>query len=251
MLSSQKYKLIKIFKKSFNFFNLEIDKLSPRSNPELQVARILEKMQIDLVVDIGANEGQFASEIIYFGYKGKILSFEPLSSAYSRLLGSSANTSSWEVYPRCAIGDHDGEIEINISNYSVSSSILPITKLHLNAEPRSKTIGKEKVKIYKLDSIIFPYIESSKNAFLKIDTQGFEWQVLNGCEKSLSSFKGILCELSLQPLYESQHLWLEIIERLRNNGFYLYAIQPGFTDPSSGQTLQINGIFLNKSFPHQ
>lgn len=231
-------------KKVFNNFHLEIDKLAPRSNPDLQLVCALKKFNIDLVLDIGANEGQFASEIRNFGYQGKILSFEPLLSAHSKILSLSNRDSLWEVYQRCAIGDYDGDVEINVSNYSVSSSILKVSQLHLNAEPRSQTIGKEKVNIFRIDSIVSPYLEFSKNPFLKIDTQGFEWQVLDGCEHSLSYFRGVLCEVSLLPLYESQHLWKELLKRIENNGFSVWAIQPGFTDPLDGRTLQLNVIFF-------
>jgi FkbM family methyltransferase len=243
-MSSLRFTLIHTFRKAFNLFNLEIDKLSPRSNPDLQLVCALKKFNIDLVLDIGANEGQFGSGIRNFGYSGKILSFEPLAIAYSKLSLASKRDALWEVYPRCAIGDYDGTVEINVSNYSVSSSILQISKLHLNAEPRSQTIGKEKVNIFRIDSIASPYLKSSQNPFLKIDTQGFEWQVLDGCENSLSSFRGILCELSLVPLYESQHLWKELLKRIEDNGFTVWAIQPGFTDPLDGRTLQLNVIFF-------
>jgi len=244
MLFSSRFALIHIFRLTFNLLGLEVDKLAPRSNPDLQLVCGLKKHKIDLVLDIGANEGQFASAIRNFGYSGRILSFEPLSTAHSKLLSQSKRDQLWDIYERCAIGDQDGEVEINISNYSVSSSILQISKLHLNAEPRSQTIGKEKVNIFRIDSIASPYLESSQNPFLKIDTQGFEWQVLDGCENSLSSFRGILCELSLVPLYESQHLWKELLKRIEDNGFSVWAIQPGFTDPLDGRTLQLDVIFF-------
>lgn len=236
--------LSRLVKKLFNHFNLEIDKLAPRSNPDLQLVYSLKKFNIDLVLDVGANVGQFASEIRHFGYPRMIVSFEPLSTAHSKLSLSAKQDPLWEIYPRCAIGDYNGEVEINISNYSVSSSILQISNLHIDAEPRSTYIGKEKVKILRLDSIDIPSFSSSKNPFLKIDTQGFEWQVLDGCGQLLQDFKGVLCELSLASLYEEQHLWKEVMERFNDNGFDLWAIQPGFTDPHTGQTLQINAIFF-------
>lgn len=229
--------------RTFNWLHLEVDKLAPRSNPDLQVVCCLRKLGIDLVLDVGANEGQFASAIRSFGYSGRIVSFEPLSSAHGRLVRASKRDPRWEVHPRCALGDYDGEVMINVSNYSVSSSILEMSPLHLEAEPRSHNLGQEKVDIFRLDSLLPPYLAGSRNRFLKIDTQGFEWQVLHGGEGSLSAFTGILCELSLVALYQGQRLWLEIIEHLRQKGFGLYALQPGFVHPLDGRTLQVNAIF--------
>jgi hypothetical protein len=116
----------------------------------------------------------------------------------------------------------------------------------METEPRSRYIGKERVNILRLDSIDLPSILSSQNPFLKIDTQGFEWQVLDGCGQLLQKFKGILCEVSLVALYEDQHLWKEVMERLNGNGFDLWAIQPGFVDPFDGRTLQMNVVFFRR-----
>jgi len=119
-----------------------------------------------------------------------------------------------------------------------------MSETHLRAEPRSHYIAKEKVNIFKLDSVLEPYLQDSENRFLKIDTQGFEWQVLDGCSQSLSLFKGILCELSFVQLYQSQHLWKDIMKRIEDSGFSLWAIQPAFVDPLDGRTLQVNAIFF-------
>jgi len=85
MPSSLRFYVIKKFRRIFNFLNLKVDKLAPRSNPDLQLVCGLRQFQIDLIVDVGANEGQFASEIRYFGYSGRVVSFEPLSNAYIKL----------------------------------------------------------------------------------------------------------------------------------------------------------------------
>lgn len=78
---------------------------------------------------------------------------------------------------------------------------------------------------------------------MKIDTQGFEWQVLDGARTTLPKFQRVLLELSLVPLYEGQHLWQEMIGRLEQEGFTLWALQPGFIDPINGRTMQVDGIF--------
>ena len=92
------------------------------------------------------------------------------------------------------------------------------------------------------------HISGKENILLKIDTQGFEWQVLDGAEETLSKCQGVLCELSLVPLYEGQRLWLEVIERLNSMGFTLWGVQSGgFTDDQNGRTLQIDAIFFRLS----
>lgn len=208
-----------------------------------QIVFSLRKFKIDLVLDVGANTGQFASEIRQGGYAGRIVSFEPLTKAHAELQQTGAGDPLWDVYPRSALGDHVGEVEINIAGNSQSSSILPMLESHRSAAPESAYQGKEIVPIKTLDAVAGQYLKDARAAFLKIDTQGFEWQVLDGARETLPHIKGILVELSLVPLYEGQHLWREVIDRLEAEGFTLWGFKPGFTDQASGQSLQVDGVF--------
>jgi FkbM family methyltransferase len=223
---------------------LEVHRYVPPVPPTSPIASILRKFEIDLVLDVGANQGQFGSDIRRGGYTGNIVSFEPLTSAHDKLILTSAGDTKWFAYPRCALGDHDGEVEINIAGNSASSSILPMLEAHLSAAPQSAYQGKESVPIKTLDAVIGQYLEGSRAPFLKIDTQGFEWQVLDGARDTLPHIKGILVELSLVPLYGGQHLWREVIDRLEAEGFALWAFKPEFSDPATGRTLQVDGLFF-------
>ena len=235
-----------------NVFGLEVfwtRNLPPSAAQQdaMKLVSSLQKFEIDLVLDVGANKGQFASEIRQCGYAGRIVSFEPLSQAHSELLQASAGDPMWEAYPRCALGDHDGEVEINIAGNSESSSILPMMESHRSAAPESAYQGKEIVPIKTLDAVAGQYLKNARAPFLKIDTQGFEWHVLDGARDALPHIKGILVELSLVPLYEGQHLWHEVMARLEAEGFTLWAFKPTFSDLSQGRTLQVDGVFYRTS----
>jgi hypothetical protein len=97
-----------------------------------------------------------------------------------------------------------------------------------------------------LDSIANRYLNKNSNLFIKIDTQGYEWQVLDGANETLKRAQGVLCELSLVPLYHEQRLWRDVVDRLDQKGFMLWALQRGFTNPKTGQSLQMDGIFVRK-----
>jgi FkbM family methyltransferase len=228
-----------------NILNI-IDKLGyvVSKNELRQLCLSFNKFNIDLVLDVGANKGQFASSIRRFGYTGKIVSFEPLKDAHDQLTNISISDKKWDVYPRIAIGGHDGNIEINVAGNSVSSSILPMLKSHSDIAKGSEYVGNEFVNIVKLDTISKRYINESIYPFLKIDTQGYEWEVLDGGKEILPQIKGILCEMSLVELYKGQHLWMDIMKRLEKEGFTLWSIQKGFTDTKLGRTLQFDAIFF-------
>jgi FkbM family methyltransferase len=225
-------------------YGFEVRRFVRAASPSAQqLAASLHNFEIDLILDVGANKGQLAAEVRHCGYTGRIVSFEPLSSAHSELIQASADDPKWDVYPRCALGDHEGEVEINIAGNSESSSILPMLESHRSAAPESAYQGKEIVPVKTLDAVAGQYLKDAGVPFLKIDTQGFEWHVLDGARESLPHIKGILVELSLVPLYEGQHLWRDVIDRLEAEGFTLWAFQPVFSDRASGRTLQVDGIF--------
>jgi FkbM family methyltransferase len=243
-LKSKKSSIKLIIKKLISFFNYRFYKKTIANSSDLQLLKLIDSLSINKVFDIGANEGQFGQSIRKGGYKGQIVSFEPLSDAWIELKKNANNDSNWLIHERVAIGNSNGEIKINISNNSVSSSVLPMLKQHSSAASDSVYIAEETVPIVTFDSIASQYLNNESNIFLKIDTQGFEWEVLEGAKDTLHLVKGVIVELSLVPLYDGQRLWKDIINKLENEGFTLWALQEVFTDPNTGQSLQFDGIFI-------
>jgi len=203
---------------------------------------LLEKNHIDLIFDIGANQGQFANKIREWGYNGNIVSFEPLPEPFALLKKHAAKDPLWDV-ENFALGNFDGDIEINISQNSYSSSILQVLPSHKDSAPDSKCISKMKVPIKKVDSIIDHYYSSDQNLFIKIDTQGFERFVFEGCLESLEKIMGFQMELSFLPLYEGETLIQEMIGLLRQNRYYLMFIEPGYQNFQTGELVQMEGVF--------
>ena len=236
--------LKKRLKRSIRSLGFDLHRLHPLANASFQLLKGLNRFGVDVVFDIGANVGQFSTELRSVGFNGRIVSFEPLPDAYEALIKAASNDRLWEVHSRVAIGDFDGEIEINIAGNSVSSSLLPMLDAHSSAAEGSAYVGKARTPIVRLDSISRQYIKASEKYFIKVDTQGFEWQVLDGARETLANAQGVLLELSLVTLYEGQKLWMELIDRLKVEGFILWAIQSGFTDPRDGRTLQMDAIFF-------
>ncbi|MFL5764360.1 MAG: FkbM family methyltransferase [Bacteroidia bacterium] len=239
--------LERITKKIFQNFGILIRKYNPATSEELRRIRLFGHYDIDLVFDIGANKGQYAKGIMDAGYKGRIVSFEPLSAVHAIIASEAKGSATWEVAPRCAIGAKKEEIEIHISANSVSSTLLNMLDSHIEGAPESKIIGKEKVQVLPLDEIGGSYIKNAKNLFLKIDVQGFEQEVLKGAQQMIAKAKGIEMEISLVPLYEGQD-WLlpQILAYMEEKGFILTSIVPAFTDHKTGRVLQCNGIFYRK-----
>jgi FkbM family methyltransferase len=229
----------------FQRFGILVRKYNAGTSESLRRVKLLEKYKVDMLLDVGANTGQYAQSLFDNGYTGRVLSFEPLSSAHSDLSKRSSGNNRWTVAPRCAVGAEDGTTTIHISENSVSSSLLNMLDSHLEGAQESKIIGSEEVLVRSLDSMTELYQPGNKNIFLKIDVQGYEQPVLKGAQKLVGTLRGIEIEMSIVPLYENQH-WLfeDILHDMHAAGFQLMSLSPAFTDLNTGQQLQLNGIFM-------
>ena len=224
-------------------FGYDILGFRATSHPIARRKRLIETYNIDTVLDIGANKGQFAQRLrTEIEYTGRILSFEPLSKAFELLAANAKNDPAWEVF-NFAIGDTDENAEINISEKSDSSSIRNMLPSHLKSAPNARYIGKELIEVKKLDSIFEDLCQSAQNIYMKIDTQGYESKVLKGAENSLAYIDTVQMEMSLIPLYEGEPLFHNMCMMMDEKGYTLVAIENGFSDPASGQLLQVDGIF--------
>ena len=231
------------FRKILWRFGYDISRFNHTSHSLARRQRLIQHYQIDTVLDIGANSGQFASELRRdIGYTHHILSFEPLSQAFKSLRENAQDDGAWDVF-NYAIGDVEEKREINVAGNSLSSSLLNILPSHLEAAPYSRYVGKEIIEIRTLDAIFGDLCRSSKNIYMKIDTQGFESKVLKGAEKSLARINTVQVEMSLVPLYDGELLFDDMCTLMNQKGYTLVSIESGFSDPASGQLLQIDGIF--------
>ena len=236
-------------KKSKNILRKQISKIYSYSkiyNECIWLNSFLNYNSIDLVLDVGANSGQYALSLRRFGYKNKIISFEPGSEAYLNLLKNSKNDTKWSIFEKVGLGNKKKKIKLNISENSVSSSYKNIKKLHLVNEPNSKYIKTEKTTVINLDEVFKKFYKKKENIMLKIDTQGYEWEVLQGSKKSLGKIKAIQVELSFEDLYRNQKNWLNILKFLENNGFKVFRIIDGFKNKKSGQIFQSDFFLINK-----
>ena len=232
--------IIRILKK----FDLKIVKISKNQNSFEFLTELMLKYNIDIVLDIGANIGQFASKLRNEGYENKIISFEPLTKEYNKLLEVSSKDKNWEIFEKSALGDTNGNINVNISSYSPSSSILEFSEEHSNAKSNAITIDTETVKIYKLDNIHNKLSIKNKNLMIKIDTQGYESNIIEGGEHTLKSCKILLCEVSFKELYKGQKLWDKTIAQLNKLGFHISFIENSVFNNKTHELLQADIIFV-------
>lgn len=209
-------------------------------------SRLLERHQITLVLDVGANRGQYAKDLRSIGYLGKIVSFEPMVEAFNELSRIAALDSKWECR-RTAVGEANKMITLHVAGNSDSSSLLPMCDRHIAAEPTSKYIAEEAVTLATIDSLADKLLHENDAVWLKMDVQGYEMNVLNGATEILPQVHIIETELSYVPLYENQPLLCDMVSVLAGLQYDIVATKPAFTDPVTGHVLQADGLFVRRT----
>lgn len=226
----------------------EVQRFHPGRSQAAQLSAMLAFHKINLIFDVGANVGQYGAELRgHIGYRGRIISFEPMKTAHRALVKLAAADRLWDAAPRAAVGAKNGKAMMNIAGNSVSSSILPMLHSHTDAAPQSRYCASEEVPLVTLDSIAGKYLEDDSVVFLKIDTQGYECEVLTGATETLSRIVGMQVELSLIPLYDGQMLMPDMLKKVADLGFELWGLSPTFAAPETGRMLQVDATFFKCS----
>lgn len=234
-----------IVRAAFRAVGVELQRSSSVNYPPARRARIMAHERIEVVLDVGANVGQFAKELRQAGYGGRIISFEPLSVAYARLALEASNDPNWETR-NIALGEKAGTARINVSENLASSSLLPASEDLALAAPEARTVGQETVQVVRLDEVLTSLPRDARRILLKLDVQGSEKSVLESAGPELSRLHAIQAEVALVPSYLGQATWDEMIEMLKGRGFHIVDIQPGFVDPASGFLRECDVMFLRR-----
>lgn len=216
--------------------------LEVRRHPAARRQKMLAAQQVDLVLDVGAAGGGYGSQLRDFGYTGRILSFEPLTAAYSRLSEQIAQDPRWDAR-NLALGAEPGTARINVASNSDSSSLLPMLDAHRAAAPSVDYVAEETITLARLDDAAAGEVAAARHPFLKIDTQGFERRVLEGAAETLRRVVGVQLELSFVPLYDGGMLVDEAIGWAYRHEFHLVGIEQGYA-AASGELLQVDGVFV-------
>lgn len=195
---------------------------------------------IDVVVDAGANVGQYGEKLRAGGYRGRIVSFEPLRAPFEALEQRTRGDPAWSCM-QLALGETAGETTINV--YGKESSSLLELDDRVAQNLRLAHGGSERVVVNRLDDVLDEIAEPGDSIFLKLDVQGSELPVLRGAERSLTRVQGLEIELSLAPLYRGQALAGEVIDYLEKRGFRMIWLERILVEPSTRELLQIDALF--------
>jgi len=181
---------------------------------------VLVKLGINCVLDVGANRGQYGMALRGIGYKGWIFSFEPIKANFEVLEDVAKRNGRWRVF-RYALGAVNGRLLINVTERSVFSSFLTPREDSQTRFPKNRVERREEVEVRRLDKILATCLSGieSPRIYLKMDTQGFDLEVVKGAESVLARILALQTEVSFRSIYTGMPGFTESIKELQVRGF--------------------------------
>ena len=191
-----------------------------------QLRSVIESERIDLVIDVGANNGQFGQRLRRY-YRGEILSFEPVGAAYSQLELVAARDTNWRAYD-FALGSVDAMLPIHVAGRSSLSSLLATNEYgHAQFGDRARISTEELVSVRRLGDVLEELgIDPGRRLLLKMDTQGFDLEVFKGLGSRAHGVRALLSEVSLIPIYDGMPHWLESLAFYEAAGLCVVGLFP-------------------------
>jgi FkbM family methyltransferase len=247
MLSKIILKLYKLFKaiEKPNLLRLFRQEGFPHIYEKLDTAWF-KSFNIDVVLDVGANRGQFTKTISALVPSARIYSFEPLPSCFKHLKEFADSNTRVTAF-NCAIGDSSGILSFQENDFPQSSSFLQMADAHKESFPYTKNTKSLDVEVMRLDDVVKD-LDLGNSLFIKVDVQGYEDKVLKGGGETFKKAKIILLEVSFASLYEGEPLFDDIYNMCRVLGFNCAGVIDQLPDPNTGKILQADMIFVNKNF---
>jgi len=209
---------------------------------------LLQRYQIQTVIDVGANIGQFGMSLRNLGFRGKILSFEPMKQAREKLKKVSDKSPPWKVFAE-ALGSRQEEKILQIFKDDSFSSLYPITESGKKTfGSYVQTEGAQVVKIETLDLLLKKEISTEQGAILlKTDTQGHDLEVLKGGGELLKRANVVMTEASAEVIYEGAPFFAEVLKYLEKNGFEPSGFYPISNRLDTLAMIEFDAFFVRKS----
>jgi FkbM family methyltransferase len=228
-----------LVKKPLHLLGLDLIKYHPHY--AIGQYAFLKTLNIKTVIDVGAHAGEFVQMIKTILPDASVISFEPLKKEFEHLQ-QSLSAPGFRAF-NFALGDQNETVRMHRSEFSQSSSLLPMAWLHKQAFPETANETIEVVEVRRLDDVIAE-VELQPEILIKIDVQGYEDRVIAGGAEVISKSRAIIIEVSFRELYEGQPLFDDIYRSLKEKGFAYMGNLYQLLNPLDGAVLQADAFFV-------
>ncbi len=239
-------KILDSIKKSASRRGIAIGKVSDVPQYRM-VSDSLIRKNVGLVLDIGANRGQFARGLRLAGFRGEIYSYEPDPEVFKILEKEKVGDHLWKIFNLAIVDNEEKTIELNVaSNMGYSSSVLNFSSLGQEMYPSIQMFHKISVASQSITKVLENAPENVA-IYLKTDIQGFERRLFHSLDLNKQmKIKGVMLEVSIFEIYEQEWNLVEAINYFDSHGFVVIGVTPEDYDPKFGQP-QVNLYLERKS----
>lgn len=238
--------LVKVAQAAAARFGIEVRRAGRTMTNHQQRSMLLDRLGVTLVLDAGANVGQYAGVHLrqWTAYTGRIASFEPVSASYIQCAQAAQTDPLWDTYPY-GLSDASATVPILVpEGQSDLSSLHPPTKFGSRLL-ESHAIRTEQVEVRRLDDVIDQIARPDDVLALKLDVQGHEAAVLRGSTRTLERVVLVECELPLVAVYQDQATFEEMMAAFSNDGFMPVGLSANCVDPTTGFAVDADVFFAH------
>lgn len=218
---------MKWHRKIARLFGYEMIKRSNHPTLHSHLINLINLHEIDLVLDVGANSGQFATTLRREGYKGDIHSFEPVSKTFESLRAACSGDPRWFAH-NVAMGDACDKKTVNVTAASDFSSFLTPNDFAKETFENVKVLYEEVVEVRTVENFLAIHVVNveKRRILLKMDTQGYDLEVLEGAIKVRERIVCVVSEISLIPIYSRMPSYLAFLKKGEERGFVVTGFYP-------------------------
>jgi FkbM family methyltransferase len=208
------------------------------------VATILRLYRIDCVIDVGANHGQYARRLRNAGYRGRIVSFEPVAETFARLEAAAARDPHWTVH-RCALGREESTATMTVVPGTLSSVLTP-TAFGMDRYRQFHDATTEDVPVRRLDGLFDEIVAElpERRVYLKLDTQGYDLEAFAGLGDRAAEICAMQSEVAVMPIYDGMPLMAEAIAAYEAAGFEITALYPVSRQSRTGRVVEFDCVMV-------
>lgn len=206
------------------------------------VAELLANYEVNCVFDVGANKGQYGKQLREFGYRGRIVSFEPVPDALAALRKAAERDPDWQVYP-CALGREASVQDMHLG-WKTMNSLLEPSAYGQQRYRRFADSRTTQVQLRRLDEVMDEALQgiTAPRPFLKMDTQGFDMEVFAGAGKRIDEFVGMQSEVAALRLYEGSPHMTDSITAYQEAGFEITGMYPVTREKTTGRVVEFDCV---------
>jgi FkbM family methyltransferase len=212
--------------------------------PPHALSTLLELYKVQTVFDVGANSGMSGEYLRNIGFRGEIVSFEPVRQLFEQLERRARADPHWHC-ENIGLGDSEGELVMRVSGeHGGASSFLRMTDHIPMHAPELRVVREEQVAVSTVDAVVERYYPRGDRLFLKLDVQGYEKQVLEGARRSIARIVGIRVEVSVVQSYHGEPLMCEMLQYVCSLGYRLTSIEPAWSNPATQEVYEFDATLF-------